>query len=548
MQPAFGESSPWHLLLRQAAQASPLPPPSCEDLRAAIRHFPVAAGRGMDSLTFARLRELPDQGIRDLGEVSSIAEREQCWPTQVSLTRVALIPKSSPGWRPISLTSALYRVWSALRASAYKGWDRATSPDWDATSAGQSLEARRLQDELLNEVDSFLGKSIAQVLFDLTTFYDTVGWGPLVRAALRLGYPPLCLAMAINQAQAPRYLSLEGALAAPILPARSLLAGCAQSTFLSKVVLRPIVLQVLRTNSGVTCRAFVDDLRLRAARGTAAGVLASVVPAAVQLGHALQSAGLVVSSKSVAVTNPCALASRIARACQLEAVPMTAVRVAKDLGVDSAVARRRTQAAISKRRSSAGSRATRLRVLKRAGVKPKRFWVASAFAQARWSAAVYGTAPSRIDQLRSAAARAVSAAAQGRCRTTLLALDRPGSDPAVALPMQLVSAWLELLVEHPLGGVPLRRCGVPLAAGSRIPACAGTALVDRRRPAFPRCVMQAGSSYARVSGAPMTCRFSVFAAKLSGPSFTPSAPLCSGGFGPPPAKATRARAWAPARN
>eukprot|EP00974_Lingulodinium_polyedra_P049676 4777938-Lingulodinium_polyedra.AAC.1 len=56
------------------------------------------------------------------------AEREGTWPLLLCIIHVVFLSKPDGGWRPISLYTALYRLWARLRLPLAKAWEYAPGP------------------------------------------------------------------------------------------------------------------------------------------------------------------------------------------------------------------------------------------------------------------------------------------------------------------------------------------------------------------------------------------------------------------------------------
>eukprot|EP00959_Pyramimonas_sp_CCMP1952_P159396 3333743-Pyramimonas_sp.AAC.1 len=60
-------------------------------------------------------------------------------------------------------------------------------------------------------------------------FYDTIHTPTLARKSKEMGYPVICLSLGMMTHLAIRFLTAEMGVSDPIIPQRSILAGCGQS-------------------------------------------------------------------------------------------------------------------------------------------------------------------------------------------------------------------------------------------------------------------------------------------------------------------------------
>ena len=104
--------------------------------------------------------------------------------------------------------STFPRTWSLAREDEVHSWPKGAERAWDAGVAGNSalrevFVLRALRDEWLAR----LGISFGEGVIDAMGFYDAMEWVPLARSALRLGFPPVVLALELHMRLAPHVLS-----------------------------------------------------------------------------------------------------------------------------------------------------------------------------------------------------------------------------------------------------------------------------------------------------------------------------------------------------
>ena len=103
---------------------------------------------GLDLWLQRELQALPPARLRALASVLRLIEKETQWANACKLAPVALFPKGGDlsaqamSWRPIARITALYPMWSSLRAPVAMRWQGAwIAPTFHARRRGQSVAA-----------------------------------------------------------------------------------------------------------------------------------------------------------------------------------------------------------------------------------------------------------------------------------------------------------------------------------------------------------------------------------------------------------------------
>eukprot|EP00973_Karenia_brevis_P066834 9290565-Karenia_brevis.AAC.1 len=91
------------------------------------------SSRGADGWAVVELKRLPVALLDLLAEMLNIVEANGRWPRQLTTAMITLITKgegSRPDkLRPISVMSAVYRLWAARRLEDLLKWQLLWSPD-----------------------------------------------------------------------------------------------------------------------------------------------------------------------------------------------------------------------------------------------------------------------------------------------------------------------------------------------------------------------------------------------------------------------------------
>ena len=132
--------------------------------------------------------------------------------------------------------------------------------------------------------------------------------------------------------------------------------------------------------------------------------------------------------------------------------PFKAVGSAPDLGVDRGCRVASSKPTATKRFRAAKGKNTKFVKLVRAAQKWKAgkiLFQSGTRPQAGYDAKIHGLPPTKVKELRRAAGAVISAAKHGRCLTTRLAIEYGDSEPAFAIPLDLITAWFDTLTQYP---------------------------------------------------------------------------------------------------
>ena len=198
--------------LRQAAsQADQLPPITAQDVRLAVHSMSDKAGRGLDWWEPGAIKALPLPGLQGLADFYAATESTCLWAPQLACIAIALLPKPDPASdRPIALLPILCRLWSRCRKPYFTEWCVQHAGWWDTAVHGNSALQAALRRCIQDEAYRALGIVTAGVYWDLEKFYDDVAILALISRAVKLGYHPMPLALAMQLYLSHRVLPLTG--------------------------------------------------------------------------------------------------------------------------------------------------------------------------------------------------------------------------------------------------------------------------------------------------------------------------------------------------
>ncbi len=193
-----------------------------------------------------------------------------------------------------------------------------------------------------------------------------------------------------------------------------------------------------------TVREYVDDLAQVTFHRDEDVVVQRTVQAGCFLVKGLEALGFTMSAKSLCMSSTKKLATSVVAALKRAGVTLSHTRVAKDLGMDSSLGRRRTNKVISTRFHKAAARGLRTRQLRSFGApKAIKLYTTNLWPTGTYGIAGFGIASKPMQGLRTVAATAAGWS-KGACVTTTIACSYPARhEPAVAARVTVLKdfAW-----------------------------------------------------------------------------------------------------------
>ncbi len=317
-----------------------------------------------------------------------------------------------------------------MRRGESQRWE--TEHDRDYFAAGKE---RRVQDVVWRQslrAEAGDGQSLSStaLLWDMSSFYDSVNRVRLWRMVIKYGFPLVIARLAFAVYDAPRALTLEGRLSCPLYARDGVTAGCPFATAFTRLYcVEPfdafVSSQIMQDASDAAFDSYVDDLVV-SATGEEDQVLRTIVDAAEDLRERIEfemGCEIELGKAAVVASNP-----RLARMIARRIGKYAGTGIAKgggasavNLGCDYAPGRKRT----AQRRS--GRRAGRVAVLRKRARRllkartaigstrrMKRVFVTGLLPAAVPDAAVNGVSDQEALVLRRVAATACSPRARGR--------------------------------------------------------------------------------------------------------------------------------------
>ncbi len=425
------------------------------NVRAAAKMFRRGTSIGADAVALQDIIEASDESLEELCRIMRCAVRDLAMPTTALLVLVSLLGKKLGGSRCIAVCTTFYRVLIAVMKGEVREWDVEVGMEGDSALPGRSPLDETAWRHLLMEQAVLLGKHVAQLLWDVAKFFDSLNIPLLIERAEELNFPIDQLVLGMQAHRAPRVLRVDGCCAEAI-PATgvSVLAGCSLSTSLSRAFVQgPIAGGKVGLHSDdAQCRTHqhVDDVNQVVIGNTEKSVVARCRREGLRISTAFVKSGLSISVKSVAVASSKRLADLVVAALGRAGQPINAVAAAEDLGIPTGCGARRVIGAFKKRLARGLCRSRRVQNLVRVNPKAAKLYQTGVYPQQSYGAVAHGAAPEQVRSMRRAAVLSVAPAGAQPCTTTIIVW-RLGShrDPAVAAPLEQVKLWMRMWARAP---------------------------------------------------------------------------------------------------
>ena len=361
---------------RAIEEAKGLEPISPAMLRTKFQCLPEKAP-GVSGWSNRMLKQLSHGALLPLTQLLTEMERTGRSPGQWRVVKFAMLAKKADIERPIGLCDVVYKAWLCLSVSIH----------------------RLFQAELAKVND----QCRVTLLLDLSTFYETISHQRLEQTAYELEYPATLLNIAVQIYRGARVLTADSGHSPATYSSRGVVAGCPIAPSLSKLALRSPCAEVFRSGLVSNLDTWIDDISADMVAKAPDKVAAKSVKVFRMLQASLGQEQLTLSSsKSAFVCTDKDTQKRVQQLLRPGEPPV--LGLVKDLGVDSAGARRKRVATSNARLQKAMGRSRKLGRLK-VPVRKKRAQVASTgvFTVATFGHQGQGLAPKRMKVLRAVA-------------------------------------------------------------------------------------------------------------------------------------------------
>ena len=439
-------------------QADSFPPLDWEEVKQVCQKTGNKKG-GIDGWSYKAVKNLTDQGYQLLTDLFQEMERSVSIPFQLQVVQVALLPKSETKERPISLTSVLWRIWTKLCRTCLAAWlkEYSRTSGFDSAVPGHTSLDAALARLIRAEDHKFRGQTFITLFCDLEGFYDVVSHERLAQQGAALGFPSLLLELAIQLYEGPRCLYGEGVASPSIWPQRGMLQGCPLAPTLAKLTTyKP--LKTISARPGVShADLWLDDISIDIAHQDAEIAATIGVDVFRSLKVLLREEGLRLNTDKTKFVVNNAKAKKALVAMSGQRMPDVAELV-KDLGLDSAGAKRRRVTTALKRFKVCLSRHGRLQQYKLTRRQKTRVFNASPMAAGLYGHQGQGVAPKRLQVVRAALARHAGRSQLGSTDVILDLMSHQVQDPLLKVVLEQADALFRAFVNtSPQGSRILQR-------------------------------------------------------------------------------------------
>ena len=353
------------LLSRAVKEAASLPAITAAQLQTKFHCLPEKAP-GVAGWNNRMLKQLPPGALEPLAQFLNHMEATGKAPGQWRVVKFAMLAKKSSIERPIGLCDVVYKAWLQVRYSLVQAWMKQYEQwaPWDAAKPGVTCLSVSIARIFKSEVAVATGRHRATVYLDLTTFYETLAHSRLIASAQELAFPASLLNIAIQIYRGARIIDAEGTMSPVSYTGCGVVAGCPVAPALSKLALYRPCRAVQNTGLLAGLDTWIDDVSIDAEDADAQRAAQKIVALYRTISEEIGNAELLISaSKSAFVCTNRHTQHRLKQLLLPGEPPV--LHLVKDLGVDSAGARRRRVATSNARISKAACRSgklTRLRI------------------------------------------------------------------------------------------------------------------------------------------------------------------------------------------
>ena len=392
------------LLDRAKAETARLPALTTRQVQFRLHCLPDKAP-GVEGWNNRMLKQIPHEAVAPLTQLLNRVEATGLAPGQWRITKFAMLAKNQAIERPIGLCSVVYKTWLQARYPLVQSWLQGYEKvaPWDSAVPGVTCLSVSIARVFKCEVAIATGRHRATLYLDLSTFYETLSHAKLIESAKILSFPSSVLNIALQIYRGGRIIDAEGNMGPISFTDRGVIAGCPAAPALSKLALYHPLKTVQETGLCAGLDSWIDDVTIDAEDKDPQRAAQKIVSLYRTVSAELGRAELQIStSKSAFVCTDRQTQTRVQQLLREGEPPV--LHLVKDLGVDSAGARRRRVATSNDRLAKAKGRSGKLARLKVPSPK-KRAQVAATgvFTAATFGHQGQGISPKRMKVLRAIA-------------------------------------------------------------------------------------------------------------------------------------------------
>ena len=354
--------------------------------------------------------------------VDSIME-QGCWPPQVLVAVLVLLPKKQSGTRTIGILPTLVRLVLASYSADMRTWDKAIALPGDSAAPGVCSQIAVGVRALRSEVAAERGSYTAQLLWDFEAYFDSLDMQESIASLKVLSAPLPGIALALQTHKCERWLRSGPSYAKTIgCTGRGILAGCTTST----TIARAYAFETARVSMdhGVPAFQHVDDLSHVIIDSTVEGLIAKTVEVASTVAQVLKKKKLRIANKRggaevLACSNK--IAGVIVRKLRRLGLPFNATKEAEDLGIGASCGQRRNKNTTLKRIKKAAERIKKVKLLQSTDASAKKLIKTNIDPCQSYGCSIAGADQRTIRALQRNVVEALGGFGRSPCHTTVIA-------------------------------------------------------------------------------------------------------------------------------
>ena len=229
-------------------------------LRRRIAKMSKTTAKGLDAWGVRDLARLPLIVLDLLAQLLAAVERTGRWPGALTRGYISLVPKGEGSlplqMRPLSVLSAVYRLWAGLRLEEATLWQErwVYGLAFAFRPATGSLDAASLL-SVMTELARAQGWKLAGAALDYVKCFDMVPVGIVLACAAALGFAEGPLrAIAGMYSSLRRSFKMLGCLGEPFAATNGILQGCPLSVILINILTTIWMKEIARLHGGIAVR------------------------------------------------------------------------------------------------------------------------------------------------------------------------------------------------------------------------------------------------------------------------------------------------------
>ena len=399
-----------------------------------LRRFASGTAAAATGWSPSDVLSMSTQAKQGLLEILKGVTEQVVLPSADLVILVVFLGKPGGGERPIALMGLVYRILASIRRPGSTHWSDGAAGHWDTVVRKSSALRAALKRSFRAEVAWLTGEESTGSLWDIEKLYDSIGICDVAQMGMKMGYPPLELALACQAHTAPRMLKAEDVVSDLQSGLdTSILAGGLHSNNFARLVVYGMLAEAHNRWGPDAPLIYVDDMA-QVITGKPKEVTRILVETSSHLVESLRAKGFTVSIKSVMVSASSNAVQEAVRILGSRGIEVSMSNAARDPGIDFIAGRRRSTVVSDSRCDKARIRASRVRGLAKSNGKARKPTATGTMPQAAWGSSAMGMKEYRIDEMRSFYVHSLGCKTAGRCFVTLLALGfGMAKDPAITV-------------------------------------------------------------------------------------------------------------------